>query len=100
EPRVRVAFVGEFSNGKAQVINSLLGDQFLPASATPTTRLPTEVSHGETAVVTLVTRDGLEEPVSLKRFEELENGDEYARARVAVPVDWLQDFLLIDTPGV
>jgi ribosome biogenesis GTPase A len=100
DPRVRVAFVGEFSHGKSQVINSLLGDAYLPASATPTTRLLTEVAHGERALASLVTGDDLVETIPLERFAELESANGYRRARVTVPVEWMRDFVIIDTPGL
>ena len=79
---MRVAFVGEFSHGKSQVINSLLGDSVLPATTTPTTRVLTEVAYGDAPEAALVTATDAVETVPLERFAALEQANGYRRARV------------------
>src|SRR5437879_6094035 len=98
DDRLRLAFVGEFCNGKTQVINSLLGEAYLPASATPTTRVVTEIAYGDEAAAVLVREDGVEQPVELERLAEAQAENGYRRARVRLPVEWLRELVLIDTP--
>lgn len=100
DTRLRVAFIGEFSSGKSQVINSLLGDAYLPTGATPTTRVLTEVVYGPTPGVQLTTPDDLVHTIDLERFRQMESLEEYRRVRVTAPVEWLRDFVLVDTPGL
>lgn len=45
-PDLRLVVVGEFSSGKSTLINALLRDTVLPASALETTAVPTEVHAG------------------------------------------------------
>src|SRR5437773_1830678 len=70
DDRLRLAFVGEFCNGKTQVINSLLGDIYLPASATPTTRMVTEIAYGSEPAAMLVSEDGIEHRIELERLAQ------------------------------
>jgi G3E family GTPase len=100
DDRVRLAFVGEFCNGKTQVINSLLGDVYLPASATPTTRVVTEIAYGTAPEALLVREDGVEQPIALESLAQAQGDSGFRRARVRLPVEWLRDFVLIDTPGI
>src|SRR5262249_35831499 len=82
------------------VINSLLGDIYLPASATPTTRIVTEISYGSEPAAVLVREDGIEQRIGLERLAQaqLENG--FRRARAWLPGRWLRDFVLIAPPGI
>ena len=47
------AVAGGFSSGKSSLLNRLAGDDLLPTALTPTTSIPTYLSHGETDEVTI-----------------------------------------------
>lgn len=63
----KIQVIGTFSNGKSTVINSLLGEEVLPAYALPTTAVINEVKYGENKEAILYFRDPLPEnlPASL-----------------------------------
>lgn len=69
--------VGEFNAGKSAVINALLGDRYLEEGVIPTTNRLQLIRYGEPTGSTV------------------ENG----LLVVQVPVDWLQEVHLVDTPG-
>lgn len=46
DPRLYLAFVGEFDSGKSTFINALLRDELLPAQLARATDVPVEVEHG------------------------------------------------------
>lgn len=46
DPRLYLAFVGEFDSGKSTFINALLRDELLPAQLARATEVPVEVEHG------------------------------------------------------
>jgi len=73
-----LVIVGEFNAGKSAVINALLGDRFLEEGVIPTTSQLYLIRHGEEQ------RDG--------------PGPEDLRT-LSLPVDWLQEVNLVDTPG-
>jgi small GTP-binding protein len=70
--------VGEFNAGKSAFINALLGQRLLPEGVTPTTSRINIIRYGDTASET--TR---EEDVVV----------------VSLPVDWLAEINIVDTPG-
>ena len=73
-----IVVVGEFNAGKTAFLNALLGQSILPEGVTPTTSQIHVVRHS----------DGLAgDPAS----------DEYHVVRV--PVEWLRELNLVDTPG-
>ncbi len=72
-----LVIVGEFNSGKSAVINALLGHRYLPEGVIPTTHQLQLVRHGDS------------------EGTAVENG----LAVVQVPVDWLQEVHLVDTPG-
>lgn len=63
----KIQVIGTFSNGKSTVINSLLGEEVLPAYALPTTAVINEVKYGEKKEAILYFRNPLPEnlPASL-----------------------------------
>ena len=63
----KIQVIGTFSNGKSTVINSLLGEEILPAYSLPTTAVINEVKYGETKEAVLHFRNPLPEklPTSL-----------------------------------
>lgn len=70
--------VGEFNSGKSALINALMGDRYLTEGVVPTTSQLFLVRYGET-VSRSVTQDDV--------------------AIVHLPVEWLREVNLVDTPG-
>ncbi len=70
--------VGEFNAGKSAFINALLGQRLLPEGVTPTTSRINIIRYGST-----VTETAHEEDVVV----------------VSLPVDWLAEINIVDTPG-
>ena len=71
--------IGEFNSGKSAFINALLGAPFLEEGVTPTTSQITIIAWGPE-----------------KRLVQIEP---YLQ-RLELPIDWLQDIHIVDTPGV
>ncbi|MDP2434911.1 MAG: dynamin family protein [archaeon] len=70
--------LGEFNSGKSSFINGLLGGRFLEEGVTPTTAEITRIVHGEQYRVDSTLDDALQ---------------------VQVPLGWLRQVNLVDTPG-
>lgn len=70
--------VGEFNAGKSAFINALLGQRLLPEGVTPTTSRINIIRYGSTASETI-----REEDVVV----------------VSLPVEWLAEINIVDTPG-
>lgn len=120
DPSVRVLVVGEFKQGKSQLVNALVSAQVCPVDDDIATAVPTVVRYAEKASATMVREtsdDGVngDEPRPAQRDEipidELaqyvsEAGNPGNRRRltyvdVSLPRKVLADGLvLIDTPGV
>ncbi len=74
-----LAVIGEFNSGKSAFINALLGGPYLEEGVTPTTSQVVIIAWGPEQRLVQV------EPY-LQRLE--------------LPIDWLQDIHIVDTPGV
>ncbi|WNB86364.1 dynamin family protein [Cellulomonas sp. ATA003] len=121
DPHVRVLVVGEFKQGKSQLVNALVNAPVCPVDDDVATSVPTVVAHGETPSATLVLAppDAPEDPgtptapatrveVPLESLPEHVselgnpgNARRLAYAEVTLPRRLLADGLvLVDTPGV
>nr|WP_211177350.1 dynamin family protein [Pseudonocardia acidicola] len=116
DPNVRVLIVGEFKQGKSQLVNALVNAPVCPVDDDISTAVPTVVRHGETTSVTLVREPGSESDerppertvVPIGRLAEYvsEAGNPGNRANlsyaeVSLPRKLLAGGLvLVDTPGV
>lgn len=78
DERFLLVIVGEFNAGKTAFLNALLGERLLPEGVLPTTSQIQVLRYGE------------------QKSEEISGGDVVV---VHLPVDWLQEINLVDTPG-
>src|SRR5688500_18111766 len=113
DPNVRVLVVGEFKQGKSQLVNALVNAPVCPVDDDLATAVPTEVRFADDPVVTLVWDTGEQRPVRRSEVpvEQLadyvseagnpDNRKGLSRAEVGLPRKLLVDGLvLVDTPGV
>ncbi len=113
DPDVRVLVVGEFKQGKSQLVNALVNAPVCPVDDDISTAVPTVVKHAETTVVTLVREQAGGGPaertqVPAGRLAEYvsEAGNPGNKAlltyaEVGLPRKLLAGGLvLVDTPGV
>jgi hypothetical protein len=118
DPNIRVIVVGEFKQGKSQLINALVNAPVCPVDDDIATAVPTTVRYGDRAVATVVSASGTgpareadgrtqrtEVPIAeLARYVS-ERGKgavaDVAAAEVTLPRKLLKSGLtLIDSPGV
>ncbi len=71
--------IGEFNSGKSAFINALLGGPYLEEGVTPTTSQVTIIAWGAT-----------QRSVQMEPYLQ----------RLELPVNWLKDINIVDTPGV
>jgi dynamin family protein len=114
DPDVRVLVVGEFKQGKSQLVNALVNAPVCPVDDDIATAVPTVVKHAETTTATLVRESGHDDeppertPVPASQLAEhvSEAGNPGNRSRlsyaeVGLPRKILAGGLvLVDTPGV
>ncbi len=115
DPNVRVLVVGEFKQGKSQLVNALVDAPVCPVDDDISTAVATVVRYAETVSVTLVREPGpgddrpperTEVPVSRLADHVSEAGNPGNRAKlsyaeVGLPRKLLAGGLvLVDTPGV
>ncbi|MFP7477508.1 dynamin family protein [Terribacillus saccharophilus] len=99
-----ICFTGHFSAGKSSLINTLLGDQVLPASPIPTSANIVTIQQGEPKVFAYGEDDTKYELPSPYRKETL---DTYCRNKDIRRIDIQDDqtvlperVALMDTPGI
>ncbi|WP_214371311.1 dynamin family protein [Pseudonocardia sp. H11422] len=115
DPNVRVLIVGEFKQGKSQLVNALVNAPVCPVDDDISTAVPTVVRHAETTSVTLVRESGTDDErpperteVPIGRLAEYVseagnpgNKAQLSYAEVGLPRKLLAGGLvLVDTPGV
>lgn len=110
-PGYRLAFVGEFSRGKSNLINRLLSKPLLPVRVTPTTATLTSIVAGSENRMEVNFSEEHKEvrPLQESSWDDLLATDQIGStqkvlAEVQLTLDhpWLRahDVELIDTPGV
>ena len=95
----KIQVVGTFSNGKSSVINSLLGEEILPAYALPTTAVINEVKYGEKKEAILHFRNPLPEtlPQSLspKALEHMKQHGMKDIPPLRIEYNEIEDYVVI-----
>jgi hypothetical protein len=104
---LRVALVGTVKAGKSTLVNALLGEQLAPTDARECTRIVTWYRHGSTPSVSARHSTEGELPIPTRRQDgrlELDLGHLDANEIDSLDVTWpaapLEEFTLIDTPGM
>lgn len=119
DPNIRVIVVGEFKQGKSQLINALVNAPVCPVDDDIATAVPTTVRYGERASASVVSTSAIggaieadgrsqraEVPIAeLARYVSERGGrgtdSDVSAAEVALPRKLLKSGLtLIDSPGV
>ncbi|NRS87749.1 flagellar motor switch/type III secretory pathway protein FliN [Flavobacterium sp. 7E] len=98
--------IGQFSAGKSQLINKLLGQVILPVKSVETTAYITYIRYGENGAE-LVFKDGTIESISLNELVLLDQNESQNRTKEieSIYVSFTHPLLknglvLLDTPGV
>lgn len=73
-----LVIVGEFNSGKTSFLNAMFGQKLLKEGVTPTTNEVQLLRHGDKQCSTNLKPELIE---------------------IQLPVDWLKDITLVDTPG-
>lgn len=104
-----VAFLGEWSRGKTSLLNSLLGNEWLPTDVRPTTASIVTIVEGESRNAKIVRTNGDNEFREinhdvLRLVQTEETGGLHSSDIVRVDLERdlgeLEDLRLVDTPGV
>lgn len=95
----KIQVIGTFNNGKSTFINSLLGEEVLPAYVLPTTAVINEVKYGEKKEAVLYFRNPLPDnlPASLSR-KALSHMEKFGKKDVPpLHIDYseLEDYVVI-----
>lgn len=95
----KIMVIGDFSNGKSTVINSLLGEDVLPAYARPTTAVINEVKHGEKKEAIIYFRnpipEQLPESISPKAMEHMQKYNMQDIPPLKINYDEIEDYVVI-----
>lgn len=95
--------IGEFKRGKSTFINALLGDEILPAFATPCTAVINEVKYDNKKHAKLHFKDPLPEGVDYSFKQEVEqhikNHKNEEIPPLPISVDELEDYVVIPDPA-
>jgi GTPase SAR1 family protein len=95
--------IGEFKRGKSTFINALLGDEILPAFATPCTAVINEVKYGEKEKAVLHFKSPFPDNCNYAFREEVKNHVEVSFGKdippLVINVKDLQEFVTIPDPA-
>lgn len=114
DPNVRVLVVGEFKQGKSQLVNALVNAPVCPVDDDVATAVPTVVKHAETTTVTVVrpgpTPDAPPERTEIPVAKLAEYVSEAGAAGTTTALSYAEiglprrllagGLVLVDTPGV
>jgi len=97
--KFKIIVLGEFKRGKSTFINAFLGDEVLPAYATPCTAVINEVKYSEEKRAVLYFKDNLDRKVNYNFKDELkEHIEKYSGGNIP-PIEInhkdLEDFVVI-----
>ncbi len=96
---LRVVILGEYNSGKTSVADLLIGNGLLPTSVVSNTKLPVLITYAETPALHGVdTRGGLVRIDS--RGDNAPIDASYQALQVALPLQRLQGFEILDTPSM
>ena len=99
----KILVVGEFKRGKSTFINALLGEEVLPAFATPCTAVINEIKYSEEKKAVLHFAQPL--PATMPQLaKDVENyiaqyKNEPSIPPMEIPVDRIEEFVVIPDPG-
>ncbi|HPS31123.1 MAG TPA: dynamin family protein [bacterium] len=103
EDGFKAIVIGEFKRGKSTFINALLGDEILPAFATPCTAVINEVKYGEQKKAVLHFKNPLPENANYSYKPEIEvHIKKYADQKIppiTIRVEELEDYVVIPDPA-
>lgn len=95
----KIQVIGTFSNGKSTVINSLLGEEVLPAYALPTTAVINEVKYGDNKEAILYFRNPLPEnllaSLSVKALEHMKKHGMKNIPPLHISYNEIEDYVVI-----
>ena len=104
-----VSIIGEFNSGKSSLINALLGGTFCETGVTPTTATINVLRYGNTPLSSPILQTPSSVPSNdekLKSLESVSNSnlvhsqtDSASTRTTFLPVDWLKNINIVDTPG-
>jgi TPR repeat protein/predicted GTPase len=104
-----VMVMGEFSTGKSTFINALMGQEVTVVNDTPTTAVITKLCYGNTNRIEIYFNDGHRELHELQDLSVItaESGKEHEdmhreidHVEVAMPIPFLKEINIIDSPGL
>lgn len=105
---ILIMVMGEFSTGKSTFINALVGENIAVVDARPTTAVITKLSYGENDTVIVYFKNGNVKEITCDEFSKLTainnenayNTDEILYVERLVPVEFLKNVNIIDSPGL
>ncbi len=96
---LKIQVLGTFKNGKSTFINSLLGQEILPAYATPTTAIINEVKYGKEPKAVLYYMNPLPEKmhneVAQKAMDHMKKYNMKDIPPLEIPYDEIEDYVVI-----
>ena len=107
---LKVAFLGEYSVGKSSIINTILGENFLPTHDLPSTKVVTILRYSDEHRTEIEYKDGSRLPVEPEKLKNVSHRteiykedlqiDDICRIHVYYPCPMLSRIQIVDTPGL